>query len=201
MAGRRKPRGDDQMTSNEIMALPVPQPVKHREHEVDPYAPAPGAIPGKVTKVVTEAPMRLTRKMTKDDIQTRDEVRREMKMRETRYKKYLDSLITYGGDQERALADIYGISLEEARARRLELQADVRTGFGNTELADQLEANDVALAARINLLRMHAYSANPAASLKSLDMLSELEGQRSDMGTFESFLRIVKMQDQAERKR
>lgn len=182
---RRKTVGDEQLLAPTLM-LPPPRPHKRGAHDVDPYESPPGAV------VVHHEP--ITRPLTKADEKARDVAKSEVKARSERYARYLDALTEHGGDQELALADVYGLSPEEVRPRRLELQADVRSGIGGTELAEVLERNDLSLLARVNVLRKHAYSTNPAASLKALDMIGELEGERSEVGSFESFLRLAKAQ-------
>jgi hypothetical protein len=132
--------------------------------------------------------------MTGREIAARAEAQLEVKARGERYNRYLDAMIEFAGDQEQALADVYGLTVEEVRPRRLELQADVRNGLGSSDLADVLEQNDLTMRARATLLRKHAYSLNPAASLKAIDMVTELEGERSDVGSFESYLRLIKSQ-------
>jgi hypothetical protein len=117
-----------------------------------------------------------------------------MKVRAERHTRYLDALVEFAGDQEQALADVYGLTVEQVRPQRLELLADVRTGIGSTDLGEILERNALDLTARVNLLRRHAYSNTPAASLKALDMIADLDDDRSDHGSFEAYLRMVKSQ-------
>jgi hypothetical protein len=145
-----------------------------------PNTPVPGAA----------TPIK--RKMTKQEIADRTEAQLEQKMRGERYARYLDAMVEHMGDQELALADVYGIKVEDVRVRRLELQADVRQGIGKTQLSDVLERADLNIQSRVSLLRRHAFSNNPAASLKAIDMIQDLEGDRADHGSFESYLRLVK---------
>lgn len=182
---RRKTVSEEQLV--EPLMLPPPRVTKHGHgHDVDPYQ----SLPGAVAVHTTIEPIK--RKMTAGDIEARKTAQLEVKARGERYARYLDALAEHGGDQEQALAEVYGLSVEQVRPRRLELQMDVRSGLGATSLSDVLEQNDLALVARANLLRKHAYSANPAASLKALDMIGELEGERADVGSFESYLRLAK---------
>lgn len=192
-AGRKKAISDEQLI--EPVLVPAVRTSRGgHAHDLDPYAPPPGAVPGRSKELATTAAVPIKRKMTKEDIAARDEARRVMKMRAARYERYLDALVEFGGDQEQALADVYGLPREEVRLRRVELHADVKSGIGSSELSEVLERNDLALASRVAVLRKHAFSANPAASLKALDMVSEMEGTRGDVGSFESYLRLAKEQ-------
>jgi hypothetical protein len=188
---RRKSRVPDRpFDEGNALMLPPPQ-VRSKghghDHREDPYETPPGAV---VVHPSTIEPIK--RKMSKEDIAQRDEARKVAKMRGNRYNLYLDLLADHDGDQEKALSVIYDLPIEEVRLRRIELQADVRQGIGTSSLAEVLERNDLDLAARANLLRKHAYSNNPAASLKSIDMIQDLEGDRSDVGSFEAYLRLAK---------
>jgi hypothetical protein len=171
-----------------ILALPSPRKKGHG-HDADPYETLPGAV---VMHQTTVKP--LARKPTKEDAVSRAAAQHDMKVRAERHTRYLDALVEFAGDQEQALADVYGLTVEQVRPQRLELLADVRTGIGSTDLGEILERNALDLTARVNLLRRHAYSNTPAASLKALDMIADLDDDRSDHGSFESYLRMVKSQ-------
>jgi len=188
---RRRPIGDDQLIDVEAppLMLPSPRPTHRHEHEVDPYQSPPGAVP---VRLRSESTSPLKRKMTKADLEARNAARKERAMKAERYARYLEELTDQNGNQEQALAIIFGLQIEEVRLRRLELHAEVRSGLGSTTLADVLERNDLGQVARANLLRKHAYSAIPAASLKALDMVADLDGEHSGLGSFEDFLRLAK---------
>jgi len=191
---RRKSRGDDQLTNMEQppLMLPPAHPRHRHEHDKDPYESPPGAVPGKASNVTT-IHAEPKRRMSKEDLAARTAARTELRARATRYNDYLDVLAETGGNQITALASVYGVTEEEAKANRMELQADVRSGIGSTELAEVLERNDLSVAARTNLLRKHAYSNNPAASLKAIDMINETEGAGNNFGgSFEQYLRMAK---------
>jgi hypothetical protein len=136
----------------------------------------------------------IERKMTATDVAKRDEARVEQKMLGERYNRYLDAMAEFKGDQEQALADVFGLSPEEVRPQRLVLQNEVCRGIGSSDVGDVLVRNDLALAARASILRRWAYSDNAAASLKAADLAGELEGERASQGSFESFLRLSKAQ-------
>src|ERR1700730_16195437 len=148
---RRKTLSDEHLIEPVLM-LPSPRPAHRHERSQDAYEQPPGAVP---VHVVSEP---IKRKMTREDLAARKEAQAEIAMRRTRYAAYLEELVEQNGNQEQALAVVYGIQVEEARLRRIELQNDVRTGLGATSLAEVLERNDLGQAARANLLRKHAYS-------------------------------------------
>ncbi len=187
---RRKAVGTEQLLNQEppLLALPSPRIAHKHEHEIDPYESPPGAVP----VILSEKPLK--RKQTAEDVATRKAARMEARALATRYERYLDLMAQSGGDRDQALASVFNVSIEEAQERRLELHAEVRRGLGSTTLAEILEKNDLSLVARANILRKHAYSDIPAASLKAIDMVQELEGDRSDVGSFEAYLRVVKAQ-------
>lgn len=179
--------GDEQRLNNDMpLMLPAPRPSRHTPE--DPYESLPGAVP---TSVTTEP---IKREMTGTDIKLRKQAQLDAKVRGARYDRYLDAMTEHDGDQEKALADVYNLPVEQVRLQRAELHADVRLGMASSSLGEALEQNDLALAARVTLLRKHAYSPHPGASLKAIDMANAMEGGTSDLGSFESFLRTVKAQ-------
>lgn len=173
--------------------LPAPRPAHKHGHDRDPYETPAGAVPAKVSNLKTQSAP-ITREPTKADELARQEAKTELRIRASRYRSYLDEMITNGGDQLAALSIVYGLSIDEVKERREELHADVRSGIGATELAEVLEQHDLGLNTRIAILRKHAFSDIPAASLKAVDMVNDLEGDSGSFGTFESYLRLVKAQ-------
>jgi hypothetical protein len=187
---RRKPKGDDQLLNAETptLALPVLPRVAHRhEHEVDPYLSPPGAV---ALKSVTHEPIK--RQLSALEKRQRKEAQVEQRMRTARCNRYFDALADNNGNEEQALALVYQLPIEEVRANFTFLKDDVRSNTGASTLTQVLERNELALAARVRRLRAWVYSENPAASLKALDMVGELEGTRGDVGSFEDYLRIAK---------
>lgn len=192
---RRVPLGADQEMSNEaVLALPPVRVVHKHERERDAYETPPGAIPAKVGNVVVES---RPGKATKENLAERDEVRREMRMLGARYRAYLQLLAASGLDRISALAEVFNVSIEEAREHEYELHIEVRRGIGATEVGKVLEDHDLGIHERAALMRKWAYSENPAASLKSIDMAQSLEGDSAHVGSFESFLRLSKIQREA----
>ncbi len=186
LVARRKPVGEEHLLEPRLMLPPARKAHKHG-HDIDPYEAAPGAAP-----VTSSRP--IERALTAQDTQNRSVAQAERRERGNRYLRYLDAMVEFNGNQDMALAQVYGLQVEDAAARRIELQADVRTGLGTTDIGEQLERNDLSLTARLALYRRHAYSPVPAASLKALEAVSELEGERADVGSFESYLRTAKQQ-------
>jgi len=186
---RRKVIIDDQLLGNIPLALP---PARRHEHERDAYEAADGAVPGKATRVQITSVTPTT--PTSADLAERDQIRAEMRVAATRYNRYLDALHDSFGDQEAALAAAYNLPIEEVRERFYELRVDVRRGQGATDISQVLERNDLTQADRVAIMRRHAYSANPAASLKAVDMISDMEGDSGNLGSFEDYLRTHKLQ-------
>jgi len=189
---RRKTKGPTQeldavLPQSVPLALPPGRPMHPHERPIDPYESAPGAV------ILTREPIK--RPLTRAEMAERDERREEQKIRATRYLRFLDALHDNGGDEATALAIAYDRTPEAVALNFYELLEDVRAGLGSTSLANVLEHNDLSQAARIRLFRKHAYSENPAASLKALQLVGELEGGRGDhVGSFESTLRMAKEQ-------
>lgn len=175
-----------------VLALPRPK-AKH-EHEVDAYETLPSAVVTVKPSKTSTSTRPLDRKLTPAEIQAQKQAKLAQKELEQRHNFYLDTLYANGGDTDAALAIVFNITPEEAHVRRFELQTEVRRGLGSSSLAEELERNDLSLKARVGLLRKQAYSGVPAAVLKSIDMIGEMEGNRSGDGNFESFLRLAKEQ-------
>jgi hypothetical protein len=192
MPRRNKPL--DEPLMEPILALP---PARHKhEHEVDPYQAPAGAVPTITVKPekLRRSDKALDRAMTGDEKRSRALAQREAKELGERYDTYIDHLGKCAGDQTEALALTFGLSVEEAYLRRFELHADVCRGMGSSSLGNLLEKHDLGLAARVARYRAHVFSPNPAASLKALQEINEMEGSRSDQGSFESFVRLAKAQ-------
>lgn len=187
---RRKPKGETQTLESPILMLPPGKPRHRHPHEDDPYESLPGGVPR--VEVTGHEP--ITRKLSRAEEQQRSVALSEQAMRATRYTRYLEAMVRLGGDQIAALAEVYELTPQDVEERHLELQADVRAGIGTSVLADVLEKNDLSVAARAAVLRKHLYSTNPAASLKALDLVNDMEGDRADFGSFESYLRLAKGQ-------
>lgn len=191
---RRKPRSENQtanpvLPDEPVLMLGTAHPTHKREHVEDAYKSLPGAVvPRGTTREPKKNPTPADRVMQQERLA-------EQHVRADRYARYLDALAENGGDQEGALAEVYGLTVEAVRLQRSDLQEDVRSGIGSSSLAQILERNDLSMAARAHVLRRHVYSESPAASLKALDMVGELDGARgADMGSFEQFLRLAKGQ-------
>lgn len=170
----------------ELQHLPVPQPHKQREHWEDPLTPMVGANPHEEVK-----PKRRKKNVQGEEIIS-PEVTRERKRLGQRYDRYLDCVIKYNGDRCAALCEIFDLEIDEAMERQDELHELVLQGVGNSSVADLLKKQDLGKATRIALLKRHAYSPVPAASLKAIDMLSEMDSDNHDQaGRYESYLAIA----------
>jgi hypothetical protein len=92
---------------------------------------------------------------------------------------------------------VYVIEPSEARIRQYELEAHVREGMGASDVGELLDRNNISTAAQARILSNHAYSDNPAASLSAIKIIQEMQGDTNDVGSFESFLRLSKLQGKA----
>lgn len=185
---RRKVENDVLLGDLPIQMLPAVRTSTHKERDHDAYESPPGAVPH---KIVSQQPLK--RKLTAEEKAQQIETRKEHKMLAARHARYLNALIEFKGDRELALADVLGISPEEVRPQLLDLLAEVRRGVGVSPLGELLEQQGLGIAGQVNILARHAYSDNPAASLKAIDMIGERQGQTANEGSFESFLRTAKM--------
>ena len=110
----------------------------------------------------------------------------------TKYDRYVRALVASGGEPIAALADAYGITEEEASENAVALHADLIKLGGGESLAEVLKRYDLSREARLAVLRGHLYSPNPAASLKAVDILNDLDvGSGRVGGTFEDFVRLA----------
>lgn len=186
----RRRQAEEPVLSNDAILMLPPARTSHkgREHDVDPYASPAGAVPHQVIKSES-----VKRKMTAEEKAAQIEIRKEHKMLAARHDRYLDALIEFKGDRELALADVFGLTPDEVRPQVLDLVAEVRRGLAVSPLGELLERRGLDLAGRVNILSRHAYSDNPAASLKAVDLAAEMAGQTANEGSFESFLRTAKL--------
>jgi hypothetical protein len=107
------------------------------------------------------------------------------------YQEYLRALARHGGNEVNAISEVLSIPIAEVEDRRLELHEQIleEAGTGRS-LQNILKEQDLTKEARIRILRGHAYSDNPAASLKALQLVDELDQTRvADVNSYESYLR------------
>lgn len=179
----RRSNHDDfvQAPLNELR-LPVPTPVRERpEHRIDPYQAAPGGVP------TTDQKPKARRKKN-DDIAAKESSEAADGLR---YDLYLDRLIAMGGDKLAAIASIFNLSLQETQARFEELYAQIQHGKASSSIGELLDRNDLNKAAQVAILRRHAYSPNPAASLKALDMIGDLSGTNEEADSYDRYVRAI----------
>jgi hypothetical protein len=164
--------------------LGTARPKKH--HHEDAYESLPGAVANVKRGPEEPAPP------TRANLALAADVRADQEMRAARYDRYLEALASNMGDAVAALAEAFEITQEQARANQRALHAEVRSGSGGSDIAPILERADLDIVARVRVLRQHVYSNVPAASLKAIDMLSEMEGSGGNVGSFEQYLRLAK---------
>lgn len=177
-----------------VLMLPAPRLTHKHERELDAYASPAGAVPGQVSneKVVKQTP--IDRQLTADEKQAQIILRSEVAAKADLYNRWLDALIASGGDKVLALAEVFDISPEEAKHRQYELEIEAREGMAQTEVGEALERNDLGITAQVQVLRRWVYSDNAAASINALKLVQEAQGDTKDVGSFESFLRLSKLQ-------
>lgn len=167
--------------------LAIPGAPSHREHErhIDPYKTLPGAVPEQQAVPKRQAP------------RAHDENANylaDQRQRLERYDRYLDSLVDFHGDIDKALSIVYRVSVEQATERHDELLTDVQTGIGSSSISEIIKRRDVSRGALLSLLRKWAYCGNPAASLKAIDMLRDLGDDGPSESSFEQYARLALME-------
>ena len=176
-----------------LMLPPVRTAHNKHDREVDAYKTLVGAVPGHVAneKVIRQNP--IERDLTEAERAQQLRLRNEAAEKGQRYNAWLDALIEHGGDKIKALAHVYVIEPSEARIRQYELEAHVREGMGASDVGELLDRNNISTAAQARILSNHAYSNNPAASLSAIKIIQEMQGDVTEVGSFESFLRLSKL--------
>lgn len=85
-----------------------------------------------------------------------------------------------------------GIDLDEAESKFPELHDKIIRSATARSVGEVLKEMDLHKEARLEILKQHAYGSVPAASLKALDMISEMDSIRSqDASSYESYIRAV----------
>ncbi len=146
------------------------------QHLIDPLTPLPGGV--KLKQVREQRPPK----------------RKSVEAAESKriYSEYARELVANGGDEIAALAQVLNLSTVEVEANRFELHNKVMEQAGSgRSLRTLLAENDLSKETRIRILRSHAFnSSNPAASLKALQLVDELDQERiADVNSYESYLR------------
>lgn len=195
----RKKKTDEnelRLDRSDVLMLPPPQTVvrtsahrKHEKHE-DPYEAAIAAVPKKVSTKSRPS----SRTLSPAEREQQAELAAAQAASIDRYHAYLDALAANGGNRIAALARAFELDADTVVARERELLGVIAAGRDESPVTKLLERADLDLAARIALLRQHAYSDNQAASLKAIDMVDALVGAGGELGSFESYLRVVKAQ-------
>lgn len=174
--------------------LPAPRTSHKHERDRDAYASPPGAVPGQASNERITRSEPLKRELTDTEKQQQLAIRTEAKTRAERYDKWLDALISLGGDKIKALQFVYEIGESDARARQYELEIDVRLGMAQSDIGELLDKNNISTAAQAKILGKWSYSDNPAASINAIKLVQEMQGDTKEVGSFESFLRLSKAQ-------
>lgn len=170
---------------HQLLPMPVPAGTgRPHEHRVDPYRTLPGAVPAP-----EEPPKKRGKRPTKDELA--EQQREHGRMRLARYDRFLDALAVNGGDEIDALAKVYGVTPQEADARRDELIADVQAGVPTSSIGEDMRRRHLSDAAIARVLAKWVYSDNPAASLNAIKQVREVAEAAPNTGSFEQYARIA----------
>jgi hypothetical protein len=175
---------EPQASPNNLIRLPT---AKEQEHYYEPYTPLIGPVatpPSQEKKKKGKA---------KAAIPFSDEITKLNRLRKRRYDTFIDYMLEFNGDKVIALANTYQMPEAEVRLQFNELMDDVLLGITTSSVSDLLEKQGLGKAARVALLRQHAYSEDAKVSLVAVKLASDLDGDKHDKGTsFEEFVRRVK---------
>jgi len=142
---------------------------------VDPTA----ALPGGMKSVGGDISVKTTRNKTDKQLQQKS-------------KQYMRHLVTFQGDQIKALMATYGISEKEAIDERENLHGELLRATHGQTITDILKSSDLDRNSRVQILREHVFSPVPAVSLKALEAINELDGASRQGGdSWESFIAIA----------
>lgn len=145
-----------------------------RQHLIDPLAPMPGGVIKLVKDQRTKVP------------------RSEKAASQQVYRDYLANLVRYAGDGPQALSTTLGISLARAQSEFAELHNNLLKNVTPRSISEVLKEIDLHKEARLAILKQHAYGSVPAASLKAIDMLNDMDSVRSqDDTSYEAYIRAV----------
>lgn len=147
----------------------------HHQVLIDPLAPMSGAI-----------------KMVSDQRAPKRKPGQAKAAKEV-YQLFLRNLVALNGNEVQALSATLGLNQSDVENRAQELKdsiiANATTG---RSLQDILKVYNINKEARIAILASHAFSSVPAASLKAIDMLNDLDaGRVADEASYESYVRRI----------
>jgi hypothetical protein len=107
-------------------------------------------------------------------------------------KQYMRHLVTFQGDQIKALMATYSITEAEAVSEREDLHGALLKATHGQTITDILKSSDLDRNSRVQILREHVFSPVPAVSLKALEAINELDGaSRSGGDSWESFIALA----------
>jgi len=142
---------------------------------VDPTA----ALPGNMKSVGGNLSVKTARNKTDKQLQQKA-------------KQYMRHLVMFQGDQVKALMATYGISEQEAETEQEHLHGDLLRVTHGLTITDILKSEDLDRNSRVQILRNHVFSPNPAVSLKALDAINDLDGAARQGGdSWESFVALA----------
>jgi hypothetical protein len=169
-------------------AVVIRHPHEH-ERKIDPYLALEGGV---AVQEAAPAKPKKARKPIKQQI-TDDlaAAQTHAKERGRRYDLYLDALLEFAGDRVSALAAVFKLDADEVIARYDELIEEVQIGVPHSSVSEMLERMDVSQATRVKVLRKWMLSNNPAAALKSVEMIGEIDDKPRSGNLYERYIRVV----------
>jgi hypothetical protein len=173
------------------LGLAYPEGLEEGTHYYDPLTP----LVGPISDVTPQSVLR--KKKSKRNPKSNlgpltDAQVAESRARRVRYDTYINELVQTGGDTVAALARTYGVFQDEVRENLAAYKTDVATGMASCSVSDLLEEAGLGKAARVGILRKHAYNADPKVSLVATKLAMDLDGDKHDRGTsYETYLRLV----------
>lgn len=151
-----------------------PSSDKFEPHVIDPDLPLPGD-----TKRVNETPL---------------QIRRQEVVEQYTFANYTKALVHCGGDPVQAIAQLKGITQEDA-AEHLDVHlAEIRRIGASIGQSAMIDALDVGFPNRLAVIHDAMYSKSIAARLKSVEMMEDIEkrlGNRREGQRIEDLIRIA----------
>lgn len=122
----------------------------------------------------------------------REQAKSDPKHLRQRFSLYCKQLTLHMGDPVPALAMVFEISLDEAQERQAELHHEIMRAVNNMSQKELFEMNGISKSHRTMVLKDMMYSDMPAARLKAVDMLNDMDGSGKSSGeTWESWVALA----------
>lgn len=174
----RKKSEADLLDDATISIVPGRKSKPTRGKLLDPQAPLPGAL--KRVGPLAEK---------EDTKQQKLVIKADQKILRAKFDQYCRELTKSYGDPVPALAIVFDISEDEARERQVELHDEITRAVNSLSTKDLLDMSGLSKPYRIMKLKLAMNSDNPAAMLKAIDMLNDMDGASKTSGeTWEEWI-------------